>query len=398
MFTGFASENTPAIQVWDFFNNSATFNSVPTASLADDCAPIQLFRTGSTTTGINVFLPTSPIEGKTIRIINTQYSSSRQIIRLLSSENSGDGANPLTPVYSIGAGQVLDLTYTKNAISYGPQLGQRQSGWVSTNMSPASAGNSWSIVAGGRNNHASSSFCGVFSGDANIATSQYSFVGGGSSNAAGQSYTCIVGGSGNTASGPFSFVGAGEGVTASGSYSTVLSGQYHTANGEYSVIVGGSRGLTRSITGNVVLPASNAPVSSTNGSQQSALLVLGTQTTDATATVLRSNSSAATTTNQVILPNNSAYFFRGEVIAGVTGAGNTKGWTVEGVIKRGAGVGTTTLVGSTVTSLYADAGAATWTIAVTADTTNGGLKVEVTGQAATTIRWVAQIRTTEMTF
>jgi hypothetical protein len=48
--------------------------------------------------------------------------------------------------------------------------------------------------------------------------------------------------------------------------------------------------------------------------------------------------------------------------------------------------------------MYADVGAATWAIAVTADTTNGGLQVTFTGQLATTIRTVAQIRTTEMTF
>ena len=58
----------------------------------------------------------------------------------------------------------------------------------------------------------------------------------------------------------------------------------------------------------------------------------------------------------------------------------------------------TTLVGVTVMSSYADVGAATWTIAVTADTTNGGLRVTFTGQASTTIRTVCQIRTTEMTY
>jgi hypothetical protein len=87
------------------------------------------------------------------------------------------------------------------------------------------------------------------------------------------------------------------------------------------------------------------------------------------------------------------------VVAGVTGGGNTKGWTVEGVIKRGANAASTALVGTpTVTSSYADAGASTWTIAITADTTNGGLAVTFTGQAGTTIRAVAQISTTEMTF
>jgi hypothetical protein len=37
-------------------------------------------------------------------------------------------------------------------------------------------------------------------------------------------------------------------------------------------------------------------------------------------------------------------------------------------------------------------------VAVTADTTNGGIAVTVTGAAATTIRWVCKINTTEMTY
>jgi hypothetical protein len=135
------------------------------------------------------------------------------------------------------------------------------------------------------------------------------------------------------------------------------------------------------------------------GGAQAGLLIIGTQTTNATATSLTSDNAAPSGTNQVILPNNSAYFFRGEVVSGVTGGGDTKAWVIEGAIKRGAGVGTTALVGTpTVTSMYADVGAATWAIAVTADTTNGGLQVTFTGQLATTIRTVAQIRTTEMTF
>jgi hypothetical protein len=48
--------------------------------------------------------------------------------------------------------------------------------------------------------------------------------------------------------------------------------------------------------------------------------------------------------------------------------------------------------------LYADAGAATWNLTATADVTNGALAITATGQAATTIQWVAQIRTTEMTY
>jgi hypothetical protein len=161
----------------------------------------------------------------------------------------------------------------------------------------------------------------------------------------------------------------------------------------------GLNATTRAIVGNIASSACETPIGSGVGTHQAALLILGRQTTDATATVLASNSSAASTTNQIILPNNSAYYFKGSVIANVTGGGNTKAWAIEGAIKRGANAASTALVGSaSVVSAYADAGASTWAIAVTADTTNGGLAVTFTGQASTTIRCVAKLETTEVTF
>ena len=39
-----------------------------------------------------------------------------------------------------------------------------------------------------------------------------------------------------------------------------------------------------------------------------------------------------------------------------------------------------------------------WDIAVTADTTNGGIRITFTGQASTTIRTVCKVETTEMTY
>ena len=150
---------------------------------------------------------------------------------------------------------------------------------------------------------------------------------------------------------------------------------------------------------NTIFPAHETPVASGVGVSQSALLILGTQTTDATATALRSTTAAAGTTNQVILPNNSAYLFKATVISNVTGGGNTSAWKLEGAIKRGANAASTTIVGSVTTTLLAqDAGAATWAIAATADTTNGGLRITFTGQASTTIRTVAKLETTEVTF
>jgi len=252
------------------------------------------------------------------------------------------------------------------------------------------ASGDWSVVSGGFKNVASGLYSTVVGGYGNTANQTGAFVGGGG---------YAFGGSGvNTASGQSAGVVAGIVNTASGNASFVGAGYSNTANSQYGAVMGGSFGTTRSILGNHVFSACQNPISQSSGINQAALLILARQTTDATATVLCSDSSAASGTNQVILPNNSAYYFTGEVISGVTGGGNTKGWEIAGVIKRGANAGATTLVGSTVTSLYADAGAATWTIGLTADTTNGGLAVTFTGQASTTIRTVCQIRTTEMTY
>jgi hypothetical protein len=267
----------------------------------------------------------------------------------------------------------------------------------------------------GVSNQASGVSSVVVGGDSNTASSTYSFVGGGQSNTAQtNTHAAVCGGSGNTASGQYSFVGGGIGNIASGLRSIVVAGDTNAASGSNSCIVGGidnianasqsfvaggRRGTVRSIVGNHIFPACSIPIANAQGATQSALLLLGRQTTDATATVLCSDSSAASTTNQVILPNNAAYSFSGEVIAGVTAAGNTARWTINGAIKRGANAASTAMVGTpTVTMTHNDAGAAAWAVAVTADTTNGGIKVEVTGALATTIRWVAKIETTEMTY
>lgn len=275
--------------------------------------------------------------------------------------------------------------------------------------------NGWGTIGGGNSNTASGSYAAITGGQSNTASSNYSFVGGGQSNLAQtNTHAAVCGGSGNTASGQYSFVGgglsntasaaessigSGRGCTASGSNSVVCGGSNNTAAGAHSFIAGGRQGDTRSIIGNHVFPACSIPISNATGVTQSGLLLLARQTTDATATVLTSNTSAAGTTNQVILPNNSAYYFRGSAISGVTGGGNSKAWTFEGAIKRGANAASTAIVGTVIINTIAqDAGAAAWTIAITADTTNGGIAVTFTGAAATTIRTVAKIETTEMTY
>jgi hypothetical protein len=428
MFTGFASENTPAIQVWDFSRSPAVTSAIRSISLTDDCAPVQVFKTGGTNvTNIFVYLPSCPPEGKQITIINARYSSFGQIIRLYSSDVNGSGTS--SEIYSLGASANITLVYSKDFISFGDNGGLRATGWMPTTQSSTGSPNYNSAVIGGASNNANGIRTFVGGGITNSASGTNGSVLGGESNSAGSTNAVVVGGSGNGAlstnaaviggatntggstgavaiggqnngaNGNFCVIVGGTFNSASGSSSAILASNNSIASSNSSVILGGSYGDTRSIIGNFVTPASITPVSGAGGAQQLATLLLGRQTTDATATVLRSNTSAASTTNQVILPNNSAYYVKGSVIATVTGGGNTKSWDFIATIKRGANAAATSIVGAVILNTIAqDAGAATWVVAVTADTTNGGLAVTVTGQAATTIRWVAKLESTEVTY
>jgi hypothetical protein len=290
---------------------------------------------------------------------------------------------------------------------------------TSLTLSQAASGSSTStlsfytphgVVVGGGNNQATGSYSFIGGGgdagtaaNRNVASGDWSFVGGGWKNTSLGNYSVIVGGNNNTnnsATNAYGFIGGGIGNTTSGFASMIVGGQGNLANSIYGSVLGSGYGTTRGITGYTVLPANNGATGAYNtGGAQSALLIVGAQTTTATSQVLTSDNAAAGTTNQVILPNNSAYYFKVSVIANVTGGGNTKAWTLEGAIKRGSGVGTAAIVGTVTTTIVAaDVGAATWTVTATADTTNGGLAITFTGQASTTIRVVAQVQTTEVTY
>lgn len=210
-------------------------------------------------------------------------------------------------------------------------------------------------------------------------------------------YSVVTGGLANTASGNYSVIGGGlDNIASGGTASAVLGGQVNLADASHSSALGGYNSTTRASTS---LVFGQYTIANSAGVSQFRRFILGRQTTDATATVLASNISTVTTSNSVNLPANSAYYFKGFVIANVTAGGNTKGWYIEGVIKRGALASSTAIVGTaTVTSNYADAGASTWAVTATANATLGTLAITVTGQAATTIRWVANIETTEVTF
>ena len=133
------------------------------------------------------------------------------------------------------------------------------------------------------------------------------------------------------------------------------------------------------------------------GSAQTGTFVLRSDTTDATSEALTANNSNAGTTNQIVLPNNSAIAFHGTIVARQQASSGTASaaWKIEGLIRREGSASTTVLVSSTTTVLD---NTPSWGMTLSADTTNGALKIEVTGASATNIRWVATVSTSEVTY
>jgi len=191
----------------------------------------------------------------------------------------------------------------------------------------------------------------------------------------------------------------GNDSTASATKSGVFGGDGNTASGGRSVAIGGYYANARE-NNKVVFGGGYLGVGAGTNLNQSGILPLGAVTTDATATVMRSDNLTAGTTNQVILPNNSAYSFSGTIIAreSATDGSDYASWEIKGALLRDANAASTVLGNGIKNKLYASAGASAWDIALTADTTNGGLKIEVTGAASTNIRWVATVNTSEVTY
>jgi hypothetical protein len=202
----------------------------------------------------------------------------------------------------------------------------------------------------------------------------------------------------------YTSIASGPGAVAIGNQyalaSTIASGQSSTSIGDgcnatqaYATSLGA--GANSVIIGKYAY--SSAGYFAASGDAQTGTFVLRRATTDATATILTTNGNAAAATNQIILPASSAYSFTGTVVARQQAAGGTASaaWKVEGLIRREANAGTTTLVASTVTAI---SNVPAWTLALSADTTNGGLAVTATGAAATNIQWVATIQTSECTY
>lgn len=144
------------------------------------------------------------------------------------------------------------------------------------------------------------------------------------------------------------------------------------------------------VNGDVTIPGKLNPgsIRTALGSGATGVYTLGTTTTaDATPTALAGG---------ITLGSSTTFSFTMRVTAVTSGSTLAAGWEIKGLARRNFS-GTPVLLGTpTVTSLGADAGAAAW--AVVAAISGNTLTAQVTGAAATSIRWQASLQTTEVTF
>lgn len=227
----------------------------------------------------------------------------------------------------------------------------------------------------------------------------------------------------NVASGTYSLLLAGKDCKANGNYGTAL-GKSSVASGAYALACGNActasqsgavavgDSSTASGTNAVVFGASNTSSGTSsvatglravasmygqkahaagrfaaNGDAQTSQFVLRASTTDATQTEMFLDGSSA----RMVLSNDSTWHFDIMVVARRTDANDESAtYRFTGGIDRNASAATTALLAEPSKVSVEDTVA--WDVDVTADTTNGSLRIRVTGQAAKTIQWVAFTR------
>lgn len=130
------------------------------------------------------------------------------------------------------------------------------------------------------------------------------------------------------------------------------------------------------------------------GDAESNEYILRVTTTDATITEMFLDGAGAS--GRMVLASDSTWAFHIHIVARRTDANNESAeYLRKGAIDNNAG--TTALVAAVQTLGTDIEDSAAWDITVTADNTNDSLKIEVTGEATKTIRWVAFVRTIEVT-
>lgn len=348
-----------------------------------DAAGILAQRNGTNTQAFRVYRTyTDSSNYEALELAHATYSSAQYSI--LRTITAGTGADNINLVLSpSGTGAILaqvpdgatgggnargvDAADFQKARNAATQVASGQASFCAGERNTASG--AWSVAAGFTNT-ASTLYCTAF-GNGNTA----------SSNAA----TSF--GQANTSSGLYSVTG-GFGCTASDN-SAVAFGAYNRSSAANSFSSG--RYALANKWGQNAHAASNFAA---EGDAQRSVLVMRNATTDATVTELFLDGTSLRAT----IPNNTLWHADIRIAARQATGTNHAIYHRKCAIYKNTTAGSTALQG-TVQTIGTDVESdANWDVTVSADTTNGSLKIEVTGVAATNIRWVAEVSLVEVAY
>ena len=121
---------------------------------------------------------------------------------------------------------------------------------------------------------------------------------------------------------------------------------------------------------------------------------LQAQTVDATPVVMTTDKSTATALNTITLKDDSSLIVSGTVIARKSDGTEEGRYYIEATLSRGTGAASTAISTSKLTVLHETEDS--WDISLLAETTLGGLSVQVTGDGASTVDWVADLNVREV--
>lgn len=239
-------------------------------------------------------------------------------------------------------------------------------------------------------------------GMTNRAAQQSSIALGQYNNAAG-SYSLALGGSNTTSAAGAVALGVSNncsGISSfAGGQANVVSGPYATAFGFSNISNGGVSfaighfANTNTISRSFVLGFHN----NTSGKAQAGKYGTFAVTTNASSTRTKCDGGAASATNQCALRANSCFKVNGHIIARDTSTNDSKTFEFFALIKMGSTASTISFVGTpAINTIFADSAASAWSVALVADTTNGVLGVNVTGEAGKTINWTVLCETVEV--
>jgi hypothetical protein len=398
---------------------------------------------GTALTGSGTSFSSTLRQGSSITV--TSGAASGQTRKITATPSTATAAvleSAFVPDLSAGTTYTI-LSYWITYDAYAPSVDCNHSGILSGTYN-AIYGSSYATIGGGTQNtvgwdgltlaNAHWSFIG--GGIRNVICAPYSNINGGRNNniTAGQ-YSTIGGGNNNTSSGQAAFT-AGDGNTnaslgavvfgqsntvntacdgnfVTGLSNTVTTGRYGVVNGRSNVAliaehcdIGGREGRARNY-GQMVR---SAGMFSAAGDRQRSSFSMRWATTGATKTEIGITGGNVNTGSIVSFDrlyvnstgaNHTLFRFDLTVVAIQQATSNGAVWTFSGTVYRGASNATTIIWGGNIadTDPTSSNGTTTgWKVAVSADTTNGSLKIEVTGAAATNIRWGADIRASEIAY